>query len=213
MNFLNKSLKIFTAFDIPVRIHTSILFLVAAVIMFLGLEYIALYVILFSSVIAHEFGHALTARRFGGDCKVIYIHIFGGLAMINIPRSIKAEWVVAAAGPLTSLALGLLFYNLYVWTGIGFFWLPFTLNLLIGLFNLIPVYPMDGGRIFKSVMSYFFGEQRGTEIAIWVARVIALLAASFGIYSGNYEFIILATFIIVLGTKEYNSLKQLRGWV
>jgi len=211
MHFLNKSLKLFTAFGIPVKAHMSILVLFGLIAL-MGSAYVPVYAILFASVIAHEFGHALTARRFGGDCKVIYMHVFGGAAMVTIPKSLKAEWVIAVMGPVTSLALAGIFYVLTVMTGLYYFWLVYALNLMIGLFNLAPVYPMDGGRIFKSVTSYFLGEERGTMVAIWVARVIATLAAAWGIYSGRYMFVVLAAFIVMFGSAEYNGLKRNRGW-
>lgn len=211
MQFLSRSLKLFTAFGIPVKAHMSILVLLG-LIAAMGSVYVPMYIILFASVIAHEFGHALTARRFGGDCKVIYMHVFGGAAMINIPRSLKAEWVVALAGPLTSLVLAGIFYALTVVTGLYYLWLAYVLNLMIGLFNLAPVYPMDGGRIFKTVTSYFLGEERGTMVAIWVARVIAAFAAVWGIYSGRYMFVLLSAFIVMFGSAEYNVMRINRGW-
>jgi len=164
------SWKIFSAFGIPVRLHISMLLL--PVIAFTWVEGNSLSswivagvlaVLLFASVIAHEFGHALMGRRFGVKTEDIVLTPIGGMArMRNIPTNPSQEIAIAIAGPLVSFAVALgawLFVSaapvmpLAPRLILGAAAVLYELNLTLALFNLIPALPMDGGRVFRGILS------------------------------------------------------------
>jgi len=112
----------------------------------------------FSSILVHELAHSVVARRQGLDVERITLFIFGGVSQIaGEPRRPLNEFVMAIVGPLASLALGGVLFGLWVLGGssdsdpfwIVIQWLLF-MNLVVGIFNLVPAFPMDGGRIFRS---------------------------------------------------------------
>jgi Zn-dependent protease/CBS domain-containing protein len=116
---------------------------------------------LFVSIIFHEFSHSLVARRYGLPMKGITLFIFGGVAeMSEEPDSAKTEFLMAIAGPVSSIFLGLLFYLLYNF-GQGAGWpVPLVgvtgylafINWLLAGFNLLPAFPLDGGRVLRSAL-------------------------------------------------------------
>ncbi len=140
---------------------------------------------LFFSIIVHEFSHSLVARNFGIPMKGITLFIFGGVAeMGEEPSNAKAEFFMAIVGPLASLALALIFYGLYM-LGVGGAW-PETvngvvkylsmINGLLAFFNLIPAFPLDGGRVLRSVLWKIKGNLR------WATRVSSQVGSGFGIF-------------------------------
>jgi Zn-dependent protease len=136
-------------------------------------------VVFFASIVAHELAHSLVAKAYRIPVRSITLFIFGGVAQIT--REAKrpfSELLVAVAGPLMSFLLGLAFMGL--WWAFGaredrpvdviFLWLSIT-NFALGIFNMIPAFPMDGGRVFRSLLwmishNYY----RATEIAAWTGR-------------------------------------------
>ena len=210
MNFMSKSWPLFKALGVPVRMHASFL-VILGIFALIEFSFLPIYAMLIASVLVHEYGHVLAARQFGTKCEVIYLHFFGGAAMMHPSKSLKEDWMVAIAGPLTSIALSIMFTALYAFTGIGVFFMAAYLNLIIGVFNMLPVYPMDGGRVFKALMEHMFGAQTGTTIALYTAWIIATAAAVYGIMSGAYILIALAAFIIWFGYKEQEALKFRRS--
>ena len=140
---------------------------------------------LFLSVIFHEFSHSLVARRLGLPMKGITLFIFGGVAeMGDEPPSAKVEFFMAIAGPLSSLCLVLIFYLIYS-QGLAAEWpLPVNgvirylayINLLLAVFNLIPAFPLDGGRILRSILWGTWNDLRRAT------RVSASIGSAFGIF-------------------------------
>lgn len=136
----------------------------------------------FGSILAHELGHALTARRFGIHTESIALHVFGGVArLLGEPRTPRQEFLVAAAGPAVSLGLAGLFgllatalpdsspHGLLVMDAI-FGYLALA-NLVLGVFNLLPGFPLDGGRVLRAIMWARHGSWRsGTHIAARVGE-------------------------------------------
>lgn len=176
---------------IPVRLHASLLLclplfawtFVPAGTGLVGILWGCVYAAgLFGSILLHEVGHSLVARRQGSVILDILLLPIGGMARIAgmSPRP-RDELAVAAAGPAVSLVLGAagwflapVVWHLNPWIGIVMDSLG-CMNLMLGLFNLIPAYPMDGGRIFRALLSPRLGPARATRIAATVARVIAIL--------------------------------------
>lgn len=218
MQYLNR-FRVCDLFDIPIYISTSFIFLL--VIFVLDAHSLTFGVssalLLAISVVLHELGHSLTARAFGYRTKDITLSLLGGCAsMIALPRKAWQEFLTALAGPLVSFALaGLVFllevFNIRIsdpWIrgNLGYL---FWMNLMLGIFNLLPGFPMDGGRVFRSVMRAFMSRAKATFVAMWVGRAVATLIALRGVYSiftgGGWGFIsiMIAWMIWREGYREY----------
>jgi Zn-dependent protease len=151
---------------------------------------------LFASVLLHELGHSVVALRYRIPVRSITLFIFGGVARIGAePPSAVAEFFIAIAGPLVSLALAAFFYAVQpVVSGMEPLWgvvkyLAY-INLALVLFNLIPGYPLDGGRVFRALMWASTGSmRRATIIASNVGRLFAFLFIVVGVWqmlTGNF---------------------------
>jgi len=167
--------------------------------------FIALF--FFASVLAHELSHALVARRFGLKVRDITLFIFGGAAsMEGEAQRPRDEALIAAAGPLTSLAIGAAMLLISLVIGqpeveatVG--WLGF-INLTLGFFNLIPGFPMDGGRILRAVLWKLRGDRSAAT------RNAAVVGRLFG-----YLLIALGVFLIFQGSSPFNGVwLALIGW-
>lgn len=191
------SIRLFRVAGINVLLHWSWL-LVAAWQVSRGRAYssllwnVAEYVALFGIVLLHEFGHAFASRQVGGESKEILLWPFGGIAFVRVPPRPGAELWSIAAGPLVNVALwpamGLFFYltSAYAWPRMLWDWefflqvLPdlsdrqrfigiiYYINLLLLFFNVLPIYPLDGGQIFRSLLWFLVGRARSLQIAVIV---------------------------------------------
>jgi Zn-dependent protease/CBS domain-containing protein len=158
---------------------------------------LAASVVFFASLLTHELAHALVAKRQGARVEMITLWIFGGVAHIRgellTPR---AELRMAAAGPATSLALAVLFGGLAIALDVvgieglvpgAIFWLA-SINTILAIFNLVPAYPLDGGRILHALVWRRSGDLvRATTVAAGAGRVFAYLLIAFGFVSFAYE--------------------------
>jgi len=142
----------------------------------------AFAVILYLSVLLHEASHAVMARRLGFPVGSITLHFLGGMTSIEgEARKPRQEFLIAVVGPLTSLAVGVVALGLWFVTPDGLLLVAVEglagANLLVGLLNLIPGLPLDGGRVLKSVVWRVSGNvHRGTIVAGWAGRVTAVAA-------------------------------------
>ncbi len=142
--------------------------------------------LLFLSILLHELAHAIVAKSKGIPIRGITLHVFGGVAeMQEEVKDAKSELQMAAAGPLTSIFLGLLFGLFYYFSSSPFykpmFFYLFNINVILAIFNLIPGFPLDGGRIFRAILwiknkDYF----KSTKWATRMGTVIAYLFMLFG---------------------------------
>jgi len=154
---------------------------------------------LFLSIIFHELCHSLVATRYGIPMKGITLFIFGGVAeMDDEPPSAKSEFLMAIAGPLSSVALGLTFYGV-AFAGSYLRW-PGSIsavtaylgwiNLLLAAFNLLPAFPLDGGRVFRSILWGWKSDLRwATRISSWIGSAFGVLLIILGVFSlfrGNF---------------------------
>jgi Zn-dependent protease/CBS domain-containing protein len=144
----------------------------------------------FVSVLAHELGHAYLALRNGIPVKNITLFIFGGVAQITQePRTPGAEFRIAIAGPLVSLALALFFEATYLLdANIPLLAAPSEylarINLILALFNMIPGFPLDGGRVLRAIVWKYTGNlQRATRIASFSGQIVAFGFIGFGVFS------------------------------
>ena len=211
--------KLCDLFGIPVYVEFSFLLLL---LLFVSSEQsftfgVASALVLAISVVLHELGHALTAGAFGFRTRDITLSLLGGCAsLISLPRKAWQELLTALAGPLVSFAIAGAVLMLDVFeVRIENLWLRSVLsyalwmNVMLGVFNLLPGFPMDGGRIFRSVMRAFVSRAKATFIAMWVGRVFAVLLGFRGLHSiltgGSWGFIsiLIAWMIWREGWREY----------
>lgn len=144
----------------------------------------------FVSIVLHELAHSIVARAYRIPVRSITLFLFGGVAQITREASRPiAELLMAAAGPMTSFGLGFVFLG--AWFVIGaqdtrpidlvLFWLGW-MNFVLGVFNFLPAFPMDGGRVFRSLMWLFTGNyNRATSVAAWTGRLIAWAMMAIGV--------------------------------
>jgi Zn-dependent protease len=138
----------------------------------------------------HELGHAFVALRNSIPVRQITLFIFGGVAQLEQEsRSAGAEFRIAAAGPLVSFALAALFGLLYLldqhipYLAAPSYWLA-RMNLLLALFNLIPGFPLDGGRVFRAIVWHYTGNlHRATQAAAFVGQLCAFGFIGWGVYT------------------------------
>lgn len=219
--------KLFELFDIPVMIDLTfgiilLMFVNSGPTFAIGLSEA---LILAVSIVAHEFGHALTGRVFGCETNTITLSFTGGCAsMVSMPRRGWQEFLVALAGPLVSFALATVGFVVLALAPIesdfvaaSLFYLMW-MNFILGCFNLLPGFPMDGGRIFRSVLMLFLSRPKATFVAMVVGRVFAVLLALSGIYSlfngGGWAWvrIFIAWMIWQDGYREYRLALMESSW-
>jgi stage IV sporulation protein FB len=196
----------------PVEINLSFVLLLVAVLFGFGgfgsgIAGLIVIGLVFGSVLLHELGHALVARRYGVHVSGIELSFFGGAAkMVQMPRSADHEIAIAAAGPAVSLMLagvGLGLGSLLHASPVG--WLLGAIgwiNLVLAGFNLIPALPMDGGRILRAVLTRRMDFVRATDAAVDVARVVAIGFGVVGLALGWLQLLVLAPLLWIMGTRE-----------
>lgn len=164
----------------------------------------------FACITLHEFGHILVASRYGCPTRNITLYPIGGVASLErIPEKPYEEFRMAAAGPLVSIAIsGFLFLVISITSGVpAFHWMEeltpesflynlMVLNLALALFNLVPAFPMDGGRMLRSLLAIRFDRVKATQIAARVGFVLAVIGMVAGAVL-NWWFIIIAIVVIV----------------
>lgn len=271
------SLKLFTWFGIPVYLHWtfSLIFLYAFWIGYdnnlgaLGTLWIfAILIPLFGFVLLHEYGHSLTARRYGVETKDIILTPIGGIARLErMPEKPLQEFLVAIAGPAVNVAIAfillgmatLLFDGIHweifkatiydYFSAIGLFFerlfalvsgqisfddfrtlllveapselneilaetgievgvllvaIPafLSINLGLALFNLVPAFPMDGGRVLRALLAVRFGRVRATRWASWVGQIVALIFIALSFLTGNFTLGLIGFFVFMSARSE-----------
>lgn len=220
---LNGKYKLGELFDIPIYVDASCIFLLLMMVVNSGsLTFgVGAALVLAISIVAHELGHALTAAAFGYRTRDITISLLGGCAsLIALPRKAWKEFLTAIAGPLVSFVLAgigfLLFETMPThnrWLASMFYYMGW-MNVMLGAFNLLPGFPMDGGRIFRSVMRIFFNREKATLIAMWVGRALAIVLGFSGLDAilsgGSWGFvrILIAYMIWREGYREYLAVRE-----
>lgn len=217
-NPLNWSPTIGSVFRIRIRIHiTFIIYCLFEILQStLGftqtLQWLA---ILFGSVFLHELGHCFAARWVGGQADNVLMWPLGGLATVSPPHFPWPEFVTVVCGPLVNVALSVIAVAGLVVTGASFsiteldpmswiyftsapsgiqvfLWLAFSINTALLLFNLVPMFPMDGGRMLHCGLWKSFGHHRGTLIATTVGMVGAVVMGLYGLGSQQYTLLAIA---------------------
>ena len=219
--------RICDAFGIPVYLDMSLIILLVLFVMDFGSFSfgLACALALAVSITLHELGHALTARAFGYQTRDITLSLLGGCAsLIGMPRKAYQEFLTALAGPVVSFILSgigwvsaryLPIENEWLWNVLAY---VFWMNLILGAFNLLPGFPMDGGRIFRSVARIFTTRAKATYAAMIVGRGFAILLALRGLHAiftrSGWGFIslLIAWMIWKEGWREYVQAVQEERW-
>jgi Zn-dependent protease/CBS domain-containing protein len=228
--------RIGNLFGIPVYIHVTF-FLLLAWVGFeswqaVGSAHEALISVLFmctlfACVVLHELGHALTARRYGIPTRDITLLPIGGVARLDrMPDDPKQELMVAVAGPLVNVVIaGVLLLGQSLLSSSSFSLADFSLsqlltdsfvsrviimNILLVLFNLLPAFPMDGGRVLRAILATRIDYARATHIAATVGQVMALLFGLLGLMPHGNPMLILIALFVWIGAAQEASLVQMR---
>jgi Zn-dependent protease/CBS domain-containing protein len=174
-------------------------------------------VLLFLCVLLHELGHSYITKRFGYNINNITLFIFGGVSQSEeIPRNPKQEMSIAVVGPAISVLIGISFYLVYIFVNqfssslsiqivsISFGTLAFY-NLLLAGFNLIPAFPIDGGRILRAGLAMRMDYVKATKLASGFGKIFAIFMAVFGIFY-NLWLTFIAIFIYLGASQEQQAL-------
>jgi len=163
---------------------------------------------LFAGVLLHEFGHALVARRYGYGIESITLWLFGGVArLVEMPEDWRHEFAIAVAGPVVSVVLGVLTGALLFVVPPGLPAVRFVVaylaltNLVLAAFNMLPGFPMDGGRVLRALLARTRPYATATKQAAEVGKGFALLLGLFGLFT-NLLLIALAFFIYMAASSE-----------
>ena len=219
--FIAGSVGTVKLFGVPVRFHFTFVLLLIF-LLFIGIgdrqsgASTAIYIVaLFASVLLHELGHTLVARRYGIRTIEIVMFPIGGVSRPERPPKAREELWVALVGPMVNLAIaaallgwvslhsGILLLdelrkpsdaNLLQRIAYG--------NLLLGLFNLLPAYPMDGGRVLRAFLALRRGEDEATRIASGAGQALAILMGLAGMLTGNFLLMFVALFVYVGASQE-----------
>ncbi|MBP1921861.1 Zn-dependent protease/CBS domain-containing protein [Halorubrum alkaliphilum] len=164
---------------------------------------------LFGGVLLHEFGHSLVAMRYGYEIDSITLWLLGGLASFTeFPEDWKHEFWIAVAGPIVSLAVGAVCYGVFFFAPTGSNAVVFVfgylalLNVVLAVFNMLPAFPMDGGRVLRALMARKRPHAQATQQAAAVGKVFAFLMGIIGLLTFQLLLILLAFFIYIAASGE-----------
>ena len=228
---LGWSLNLFRVRGIQLAVHFSFFLLLALVAQegwaderWTGVFWnVATLLVFFTCVVLHELGHSFTAIHFGVGVRRILLMPIGGMAEFDsIPREPSKEFLITLAGPAVNFGIAAVLWAIvgvpqgWPWgdydfpaNATGFAQLVLHWNLLMGCFNLVPVVPMDGGRIFRAILATRLPYLRATFIAASVGKVLAVVAAVIAVYFYHAVLTaVLFAFIFVAGEMEYRAVKR-----
>lgn len=214
-------MRVATVAGIPIRLHWSFLLLIGGYLVVTavtsGIAWagwaLALSAAVFASVVLHELGHALAALWFGVRTAHITLYPFGGIAALTEPpRNAREELVVALAGPAVNGVLAASALSVWGWFG-GTALLAFAgMNLVMGLFNLLPAFPMDGGRVLRALLSWHMGYWRASEVSIGVGRVFAWGFLGLGLVAWVPSLLLVGGFLLFALAGESRRLALQARW-
>jgi len=222
-------------FGIPVNLHWTFIFLpmitvywaitkgadTSTILLLLGLV-----LLIFFCVVLHEFGHALMAKRYGVKTKDIILLPICGLARLErLPDRPIHELLVAIAGPMVNLFLAMLIaislffmpaVSLSVITDlseahitlVSFPFILVAFNLAMVVFNLFPIFPMDGGRILRSLLAMKLTPNQATTWASYVGQFFSVLIVLLGLWLGDYILAMTGVFVFLLAAREQSIVKH-----
>jgi len=214
------SFKIFSIFGIPVELHISFLVLIVLiyiiallnVVSYVTLLTAVLITLIFVSVVLHELAHCYVAKRYGIGIERIVLLPIGGISeMEEIPKDPKKELRIALAGPVSNLLIGGIFYLILILSlayisktiQAAIYYFVFV-NILLGFFNLLPAFPMDGGRILRAFLAERMNFIDATKLAANIGKQLAIIMALVGIFF-NFLLILVAVYVYLGAQAEYQT--------
>lgn len=201
---MNLNLSLGKWFGVPVILHWSWV-LIFAITLISNPSFAVVYVGVFFLVLLHELGHSMAGRYFQFPTKNITLYPFGGVANMQIPAGPRQEMFVAMAGPAVNLVLFPVFVMLQQ---CDFFRLLGYYNLALFIFNVIPAFPMDGGRVLRAILSITLRDHyRATLIAARIGQGFCVLFGVVGIMTGIYMLVVIAMFIWLAASGEIEMAK------
>jgi Zn-dependent protease/CBS domain-containing protein len=184
---------------------------------------------IFCLVLLHELGHSMMAHEYGLRVRDITLVPFGGIARIEqMPARPRAEAMISVAGPLVNLAIALLLLPLLLMVGLasgsdslhdfarfglgdasltGFLFYLVLANLTLAVFNLLPAFPMDGGRILRAGVTPIVGRQGATTVAVTIGITLGILIGILGLMSGEYLIVLVMGFVILAALAEGRAVR------
>ena len=220
------NIQLTNAFGIVTTIHWTVSASILALLLLSGQEQAWLFFIAMLSVVPHEYGHSIAGKYYGIKTSRILIYPVGGVALMEgMPKKWYQEIVVALAGPAVSLGLTIIGF-LGTWAegptklllnddivmrtyDPNSFWVAlFIINLSLTIFNLLPAFPMDGGRVFRALLTPIFGHLRATQFSFYLAVVLSAGMVFLGLFLGSLSFIIVAVLVALMARHEYLNVKK-----
>ena len=219
------SIKLGQVFGIDIKVHLSfVLILVWGAFVYGGdagpLYGLLVTIALFSLVLMHELGHSLAALGYGIPVRDITLLPIGGVARLErMPEKPLPELVVALAGPFVNIILAGLLLPLLIVLGflqspyfsfellthpglLNFLTFLFGANLSLAIFNMIPAFPLDGGRVFRAMLGFVTDYGTATQIAATVGQFLAIALGLVAVFSGQFWLVLIALFIFFVGRQE-----------
>ncbi len=221
------SLPIFRIAGIQLRIHITFLLLIAWLAFgyyaqggsAAALSRVIFVLLLFLCVVLHEFGHAFAAKAFGINTPDITLLPIGGVARLErMPEEPVQELIIAVAGPLVNVVIAL---GLFVAGGSQVLLNPasleggtliaqlFVINIMLVLFNLLPAFPMDGGRVLRALLATRLSYARATQVAATVGQGFAFIFGFMGLFGPNPFLLFIALFVYI-GASQEAALAQMK---
>lgn len=223
---MKSSFKLVSVFGIPVELHISFILFFILFLPF-GLAGIFFFVTVFSFVVLHELAHSLVAKSGGIPVEKIVLIFFGGVANVEVPEKPRLELTMAIAGPAFNLVVAGLCFGLITFLGLpsaGYLDVvspekfSFTkthilhtvmyINLLLALFNIIPGFPMDGGRVLRAILALRMDYLKATQLSVSVGQqFIFPLLLVVGILDGNIILMVIAFALFITSGSELKIVK------
>ena len=183
---------------------------------------VALIMTVFLCVLLHELGHAFMARHYGIPTLDITMYPIGGVARLQrMPREPKQELLIALAGPAVNVVLAVFFYVLagimsggtVHWTqaftpGADILTMLMWMNAGLVVFNLLPAFPMDGGRVLRALLATQTSYRNATHIASFIGQVMAVVFIGYGLFTGMWTLPIVAVFVFMAARQEVQHVMQ-----
>lgn len=217
-------------FGVPLKLHWSFSFIVlfglyhylqSGSFLFLGF-----ILFCFICVILHEYGHALAAKYYKIKTKDIILYPIGGVARLeNMPNHAKQEMVIAFAGPFVNLIICILCWlSLWLWNhsyelpqtfnitisqSADYIRTALTINIILFVFNLVPAFPMDGGRVLRAGLSHKYTRSKATRIASIIGRIISVGFVLSGLFYGDYILSFLGMYIFIMAGVELKDVEHI----
>jgi stage IV sporulation protein FB len=205
------SFRLFSVLGVPVKVHgTLLVFLALAGLLFGGaggvggvVATVFFLVCIFGLVLLHELGHAVVALHYGIAVREITLYPIGGIAgLATMPRDPRIELHVALAGPLVNFVLAASLAVVNTVAGSALLSALIQANIFLGCFNLLPGFPLDGGRVLRALLARRFSYLKATEIATGVGQTVAVAMGIFALLTFHPILLFIAVFVYFAAKAE-----------